>query len=220
MVHIEYGADDTGDIMVPANQQSFLEKTRGKCHIFTADGGFDFSEHYGTQEEEVFPLLVSSIIIGLQTMVKGGDFVLKVFDTELESTRDLIALLAYCFDEWTLYKPALSRPCNAEKYFLGRGCRFVPTWLINLLNDVRDRCKTQSGHLIHIFKMIPANVSENINLLKKEYLDQQIAALNYTLSHKDEWNSQPHLIWREIHDNSLSWCQHFQIPIKNVYVSG
>ena len=220
MVQIEYGADDTGDIMVPANQQSFLEKTRGKCHIFTADGGFDFSEHYGTQEEEVFPLLVSSIIIGLQTMVKGGDFVLKVFDTELESTRDLIALLAYCFDEWTLYKPALSRPCNAEKYFLGRGCRFVPTWVINLLNDVRDRCKNQTGHLIHIFKMIPANVADNINLLKKEYLDQQIAALNYTLSHKDEWNSQPHLVWKDIHENSLSWCRHFQIPIKNVYLSG
>jgi hypothetical protein len=55
MVQIEYGADDTGDIMSPANQTAFLEKTRSRCHIFTADGGFDFSEHYGTQEEEVFP---------------------------------------------------------------------------------------------------------------------------------------------------------------------
>ena len=51
MVHIEYGADETGDIMVPINQGAFLDKTRTKCHIFTADGGFDFSEHYGTQEE-------------------------------------------------------------------------------------------------------------------------------------------------------------------------
>ena len=28
MVHIEYGADDTGDILVPANQVAFLEKAR------------------------------------------------------------------------------------------------------------------------------------------------------------------------------------------------
>jgi hypothetical protein len=38
MVSIEYGADDTGDIMVPINQGAFLDKTRGKCQIFTADG--------------------------------------------------------------------------------------------------------------------------------------------------------------------------------------
>ena len=50
MVHIEYGADDTGDIMVPENQTAFLEKNRSRCSIFTADGGFDFSEHYGHQE--------------------------------------------------------------------------------------------------------------------------------------------------------------------------
>lgn len=217
MVHIEYGADDTGDIMVPANQLSFLEKTRGKCNIFTADGGFDFSEHYGTQEEEVFPLLVSSSLIGLQTMVKGGDFVLKVFDTELDSTRDLLAILAYCFDEWTLYKPSLSRPCNAEKYFLGRRCRFVPTWIMNLLSELRNNCKNTDQHLNKIFDKIPENVLNDINFLKKEYLDQQIAALNYTLLHKEEWESNPSVIWKSIQANSLIWCKQFQIPIKTSY---
>jgi len=217
MVHIEYGADETGDIIVPENQLAFLDKTRGRCHIFTADGGFDFSEHYGTQEEEVFPLLVSSSLIGLQTMVKGGDFILKVFDTELDSTRDLLAILAYCFDEWTLYKPALSRPCNAEKYFLGRGCRFVPTWIINILSKLRDHSRVTTEHLKHIFKEIPVNVANDLQALKKEYLDQQIAALNYTLSHKEEWNSNPNTIWKLIHENSLLWCQHFQMPIKSVY---
>jgi hypothetical protein len=54
-ISIEYGADNTGNILIPENQGSFLEKTRSKCHIFTADGGFDFSEHYETQEEEVLP---------------------------------------------------------------------------------------------------------------------------------------------------------------------
>jgi len=217
MVNIEYGADDTGDIMVAANQLSFLEKTRGKCQIFTADGGFDFSEHYSTQEEEVFPLLVSSALIGLQTMVKGSDFILKVFDTELSSTRDLLAILASCFDHWTLYKPALSRPCNAEKYFLGRGCKVIPIWIINLLSGLRDSYQmNQNQHkVIHtIFASIPDSVQKDIESLKKEYLDQQIAALNYSIAHKEEWNAHPQVIWKAIRENSVQWCRQFQIPIK------
>ena len=214
MVTIDYGADDTGDIMVPANQAAFLEKARGKCTIFTADGGFDFSEHYSTQEEEVFPLLVSSALIGLQTMVKGGDFVLKVFDTELKATREFIAMLAFCFDNWTLYKPALSRQCNAEKYFLGRGCRFVPTWILKTLAEMAAIVRGGTQHIHSIFPIIPPPINANIESLKKEYLDQQIAALEYAISHKNEWNTNPQVIWKSIYDQSVAWCREFQIPLK------
>jgi hypothetical protein len=211
MVNIEYGADDTGDIMIPANQAAFLNKAGGKCHIFTADGGFDFSEHYSTQEEEVFPLLVSSALIGLYSLVKGGDFVLKIFDTELKSTRDLISVLAHCFDNWTLYKPALSRPCNAEKYFIGRGCRAIPPWILRLLMDIRNI--SASGK--NIKSIFPTTAQNNIEMLKKEYLDQQIAALEYAISHRDEWNKEPHIIWKSIHDHSVAWCREFQMPLKS-----
>lgn len=215
MVNIEYGADDTGDIMVAANQFSFLEKTRGKCQIFTADGGFDFSEHYSTQEEEVFPLLVSSALIGLQTMVKGGDFILKVFDTELTCTRDLLAILAHCFDEWTLYKPALSRPCNAEKYFLGKGCKVVPLWILNLLSGLRNSYNLNNNKTLQsIFASIPEAVDKDIYTLQKDFLDQQIAALKYSISHKEEWNARPQLIWKANKEKSIQWCKYFQIPIK------
>jgi hypothetical protein len=112
----------------------------------------------------------------------------------------------------------LSRPCNAEKYFLGRGCRFVPTWIINLLSELRNVSKSEAGHLKQIFKGIPQNVTDDLENLKKEYLDQQIAALQYTLSHKEEWNSNPNSIWKLIHDNSLSWCRYFQIPIRQISV--
>ena len=217
MVHIEYGEDDTGDILVPINQSSFLERTRSKCDIFTADGGFDFSEHYGNQEEEVFPLLVSSALIGLQTLAKGGDFVLKVFDTELNATRDLLAILAFCFDHWTLYKPSLSRPCNAEKYFLGRRCRFVPAWIINTLSGIRDFYTKNSStgkRVTHIFNDIPESVKNDIQTLKNEYVEQQIDALKYAITHEDDWNKNSTIIWNEIHDNSLQWCRQFQMPIK------
>jgi hypothetical protein len=214
MVHIEYGSDDTGDILISENQEAFLNKTRESCNIFTADGGFDFSESYSTQEEEVFPLLVSSALIGLQTLAKGGDFVLKIFDTELESTLNLLAILAYCFDNWTLYKPSLSRPCNGEKYFLGRGYRSSPIWIINLFKNVRDSYVEDGKPIKSLFSSIPESLEKDIVSLKKDYLDQQVAALNYAISHKNEWNQTPMTIWKGIQEHSLQWCKQFQIPLK------
>ena len=214
MVHIEYGADETGDIMVPINQGAFLDKARSKCHIFTADGGFDFSEHYGTQEEEVLPLLISSALIGLQTLVRGGDFILKVFDTESKATMDLLALLASCFDFWTLYKPSLSRPCNAEKYFLGRGFRTAPGWILKTLVEIRNAYACGFKHMTSIFSSLPEQVQSGINSLKTDFLEQQVSALRYAISKKEEWNRDVEKQWKEIQDHSIHWCRQFQIPIK------
>jgi 23S rRNA U2552 (ribose-2'-O)-methylase RlmE/FtsJ len=214
MIHIDYGQDDTGDIMVPVNQGSFLNKTRNKCHIFTADGGFDFSEHYGTQEEEVLPLLISSTLIGLQCLVKGGDFILKVFDTETKATTDLLALISSCFDHWTLYKPGLSRPCNAEKYFLGRGFKGSPGWVLKTLIEIRNAYACGFKNMRFIFSSLPKKVEDDIINLKNDYLEQQINALKYAISNKDEWNTNFEKIWKEIQDYSIHWCRKFQVPIK------
>jgi hypothetical protein len=216
MVNIEYGADDTGDILVPKNQGAFLEKTRAKCQIFTADGGFDFSEHYGTQEEEVLPLLISSVLIGLQTLSRGGDFILKIFDTESCATVDLIALLASCFDHWTLYKPGLSRPCNAEKYFLGRGYKIAPGWIFKTLVEIRNAYACGFKHMTSIFTEIPKEISSDINSLIAYFMDEQISALHCAVSHKDEWNSNPELQWSQIQEHSVQWCKQFQIPTRHL----
>ena len=216
MVKIEYGADNTGDILIPMNQGAFLEKTRGRCDIFTADGGFDFSEHYGTQEEEVLPLLVSSAVVGLRTLVKGGDFVLKIFDTESKATMDLIALLSFCFDSWTLYKPSLSRPCNAEKYFLGRGSKPVPGWVLKTFVEIRNAYACGFKHMSSIFPSLPESITASIQMLKNEYFVQQVGALKYALSHKEEWTANPQKPWQEIQENSIYWCRAFQMPMRSL----
>jgi 23S rRNA U2552 (ribose-2'-O)-methylase RlmE/FtsJ len=216
MVSIEYGADETGDIMVPINQGAFLEKTRGKCQLFTADGGFDFSEHYGTQEEEVLPLLISSVLIGLQTLSKGGDFVLKIFDTESKATIDLIALMSSCFESWTLYKPGLSRPCNAEKYFLGRGYKIAPGWIFKTLVEIRNAYACGFKHMTSIFTEIPKEISSDINTLVKFFMDEQVAALKYAVASKDDWVSKPEKQWAQIQDHSIYWCKQFEVPIRNI----
>jgi 23S rRNA U2552 (ribose-2'-O)-methylase RlmE/FtsJ len=216
MVQIEYGEDGTGDIMLRENQKYFLDRARGKAYLFTADGGFDFSESYDTQEEEVFPLLVSSALIGLQTMVKGGDFVLKVFDTDLETTRHLILILAYCFDAWTLYKPALSRPCNGEKYFLGRGCRFVPQWVIETLADLRDAFASPDlAKPRDLLSKYPESIRAHLRNMMNEHQDHQEKAIQFAFDHQVSWNENPKAIWKQIHDSSVAWCKQFQMPLKS-----
>ena len=76
-VKIHYGADGTGDIYLSANQSSFIHLHETiKSHLFTGDGGFDFSTDYENQEKSVYPLLVSTALIGIQVLQHLLQFVL------------------------------------------------------------------------------------------------------------------------------------------------
>ena len=67
---------------------------------------------------------MASVRTGFEVLAPGGLFVLKFFDLYYDGTRDLICFLTKHFRRWTLYKPATSRPCNPELYFIGS--RFIP----------------------------------------------------------------------------------------------
>lgn len=119
-VVLEYGEDGTGNLLTPANQDVFVTKAKG-ASLFTADGGFDFSLDYSKQELNAFPLLLASFCVGLRSLAQGGTMVIKLFDIYSPATQDLILGSAVWFDAFTLYKPATSRPCNAERYFVAHG---------------------------------------------------------------------------------------------------
>jgi 23S rRNA U2552 (ribose-2'-O)-methylase RlmE/FtsJ len=144
-IQLEYGLDDTGDILNPINQKDFCKKVNN-CMLYTADGGFDFSIDYNKQEQNVFQLIVASFILGLKTLAENGCMIIKIFDMYSPATQDLILGSASCFKEFTLFKPLTSRPCNSERYFIGKG--FLKTkqtaeWISNL-QDVYEKHYTTS----------------------------------------------------------------------------
>ncbi len=47
--------------------------------------------------------------------------IVKLFDIYSEHTQLLVAIVGRQFQSWGLYKPATSRPCNSERYFIGKG---------------------------------------------------------------------------------------------------
>lgn len=121
-VNITYGVDDTGDLLKLENIDYFLEKQgHAKAHIYTADGGFDFSSDFNAQEETILPLLTAEFYLGLKSIQRGGIILVKIFDTILRPTLELVWIVTRCFREWTIVKPRTSRGGNAERYLICKG---------------------------------------------------------------------------------------------------
>ena len=122
---IHDGADGTGDILKRENQAEFVATVRKAhphgVHLYTADGGFDFSSDYNAQEDAIFPLLVAETVLGLKVLAKGGALIIKCFDTTEQETVDLIWLITRAFCEWKIVKPCTSRTGNSERYIVGLG---------------------------------------------------------------------------------------------------
>jgi len=216
-IKIVYGPDDTGNILNYANQNAFIEACTGKVHLFTGDGGFDFSMDYDSQEKIIFPLLLASVRMGLETLLPGGVFILKFFDIYHEPTRDLIKFLSQFFYRWTLYKPATSRPCNPELYFVGAGFRqpslAALTQLRTWAKDVSEgRIPTRlvttplPGIDTYLLSVIATSVKKQISYLEKVFslientnLTTQLQAIKDCL---------------KIHEViSFEWCKTFTVPV-------
>ena len=121
-IYITYGDTDTGDLLLLKNIDYFVERYgEKKAHIYTADGGFDFSSDFNAQEETILPLLTAEFYLGLKCICRGGIIIVKIFDTTLRPTLELLWIVTRYFREWSIIKPRTSRGGNAERYIVCKG---------------------------------------------------------------------------------------------------
>ena len=208
-IMIHHGQDGTGDIYVPENQRSFTAASKSGVCLFTADGGFDFSINYDVQEQRVFHLLVSSAITGIQTLSSEGCFILKLFDITSEHTKLFIALMSQNFKEWILYKPALSRPCNSERYFLGRKSRIPSGDLLKVLAEIQNQA---AKGLYPTHTGIPASISAYIDDHIQQTTAEQIRSIQQAIVYANQpelWYSTQRPIDLK---RCMSWCEKFSVP--------
>jgi len=210
-IKLEYGADDTGNILLHENQKSFCTAAEGS-QIFTADGGFDFSVDYANQEQMAFPLLLASFTMGLQCLAKGGTIIIKLFDIYSHATQDLFLGTARLFESFTLYKPATSRPCNSERYFIannfvGPADQQTMTWVKHL--QVISHAHTVSP----ITRLVKDSWPKEITKALQEHIEwqekQQTAVIEETL------NFDKDHLEKCISTNirlSKRWCEAFDVP--------
>ena len=209
-VKIHYGADGTGDIYVPANQQSFVQLHDIKSHLFTGDGGFDFSTDYENQEKSVYPLLIASALIGLQTLTAEGFFILKLFDVNASATQYLLRCITLCFKDWCLYKPATSRPCNSERYLICRGFRKAHPQILQALQQLQtqwntSQCVPQSDYFSFFTEKEKLYLQSHI----QDFASLQLQNLEKTLQLQHQQGKHD---WKEQYAHAQKWCTEFRIP--------
>jgi 23S rRNA U2552 (ribose-2'-O)-methylase RlmE/FtsJ len=210
-IKLIYGADGTGDIYVRANQDSFVAAATPSVQLFTADGGFDFSVDYSIQEKQAFRLVACSATIGVRSLSKDGCLVLKFFDLFSEATQILILLLSRCFQEWTLYKPCLSRPCNSERYFLGRGFKGVSATQIATFHAIQEEAAKDlyPRGLAQIampeeLAYLQSHITENTNHQLEAFAKARAYAKDPAAWYETQLNPD--------FQTSLQWCFRYRIP--------
>lgn len=207
-IKIHYGHDGTGDLYKRENQSSFVDLfAPSKALLFTGDGGFDFSVDYENQEKSMYTLLLASAITGLQVLAPEGTFILKLFDLFSSSTQFLLRCITLCFKEWILYKPAMSRPCNSERYLVCRGFRKLHPILLVLLKQMEQHAKEDRFPTVAWFSFFTENEKQYLQQHILETSQRQIQNIQKTIQLQHEPYD-----WRQQYQLAHQWCLQFRIP--------
>jgi len=216
-VYVETGIDNTGNILNPNNFLFCKEKYASSMDFITGDGGFDFSLDFSKQEIHISRLLFAQIAYALCMQKKNGCFILKIFDSFMHHTIDLIHLLSSFYEKVYISKPLTSRFANSEKYivcchFLHSSCKaFYP-----YLKSCFDHMMETPDAYIHRFLDIP---SSNYFLTKMEeynsiFGQQQMENIHQTLSLIDSKykNDKINNLVKINIQKSTNWCIKYDVP--------
>ena len=123
-VKIINGKDKTGNLYSPCNFIYCVEQFKNSMEIITADGGFDFSIDFNKQELMASRLILTEVFYAIMMQKKNGIFILKVFDTFLKISVEILYILSCFYKDVQICKPKTSRMANSEKYIICSGFKF------------------------------------------------------------------------------------------------
>lgn len=232
-VFIENGADQTGNIL---NIQNFIyckEKYKSSMDLITADGKCTFSVDCNnpqipaspsapllSQEQSNIQLLFAQIAFALCMQKKNGSFVLKIFDSFMLHTIDLLFLLSSFYEKIYITKPHTSRYANSEKYivcktFLFDSCDDFYPFLLEAFTKMISSEKK-------VFRFLNVPIPNHFLTKLEEYNSifgqQQIENIYYTISlieTKNKTEKMDHLIKTNI-QKCIHWCIRYIVPYNQI----
>jgi 23S rRNA U2552 (ribose-2'-O)-methylase RlmE/FtsJ len=223
-VFIEYGEDKTGNILSLENFKYCKEKYGLSMDLITADGGFDFSLDFNKQEINIGRLLFAQMSYALVMQKKGGNFILKLFDTFMQHSIDLLFILSSFYEKIYIIKPQTSRYANSEKYVVCKNFLYnsIDDFYPILCNNFEKMVNTDE--YIHRFIDCPIPI---IFITKLEEYNailgqQQIENIHYTISlikNKNKQDKIENLIKTNI-QKCISWCIKYNISYVNLVNTG
>lgn len=215
-VFIENGADGTGNLLSLENFGYCAEKYKSSIDIITADGGFDFSDDFNSQEMTIVKLLFAQICFAVTMQKKNGCFILKVFDCFMQHTVDLLYILSSFYDRVYITKPQTSRYANSEKYIVCKhftyksNAEFYPHLHKAFANMMEDR-----KHVSRFLRIpIPTFFLNKLEEYNSIFGQQQIENIQNTIilienKHKNE--RIENLLKMNI-QKSTNWCIKYAVP--------
>jgi len=200
------GKDGTGNIYDFKNVEMFIDTIKNDknyCGLITADGGFDYSNDYNSQEESSYQLLLSEIYIALNVQDIKGSFIIKVFDLFNYQTIQLIYLLYCCYSYIEIYKPTTSRLSNSEKYIVCTGFQGVSN---EILENIKENFNTPEK----INYDVPQSFIDDINNYNDIFVQGQIDTIENILKNIENYKKMP---TRSQIKNAIKWCELYHLPI-------
>ena len=203
---INRGIDGTGDIYKKENVDHLINQIgKNHCYLVTADGGFDYSKDYNTQEEISYRLFFCEIYTAMNIQKIGGNFIIKLFDMFNYQTIQLIYLLYCNYSYLEFFKPSTSRSSNSEKYLICSDFQGLsPKIKVDLEKHYSDPSK--------LYIDVPKSFIQNINEYNTQFSGLQITSINNNLKiiQRKKLIKVPTL--QQI-ETAKRWCELYNLPI-------
>jgi 23S rRNA U2552 (ribose-2'-O)-methylase RlmE/FtsJ len=221
-IALEYGSDDTGDILSPDNLSYCFQKYKNSMDIITADGGFDFSSDFNNQEKLACNLIFAEICFAILTQKKGGNFIIKFFDIFTLASVDLLYILSCFYTNIAITKPCTSRTANSEKYIVCENFKFDDTSAyydtFHNIFSWYDLKKVYIGRLLNsIIPTIYLNKIKEVNYLFGQHQIENINTTIELILTKHSSDKIDNLKKKNI-SRCIDWCSKNGIPYNNIVI--
>lgn len=219
-VFIENGATGTGDILCMDNFKYCVNKYGSSMDLITADGGFDFSTGFNSQEINITKLLYGQICYALCLQKQNGNFILKIFDCFMSHTIDLLYILSAFYEDVYITKPNTSRYANSEKYIVCKHFRFSSNtgFITNLATCFSDVLESTSPIYRFLNYPIASHFINKLEEFNAIFGHQQIDNIQQTMILIDNKNkdAKDGYIRNNI-QKCTNWCITHNIP-HNIFI--
>ncbi len=215
-VFIENGADNTGNIINKENLLYCFNKYGNSIDLVTGDGGFDFSLDFNNQENISSKIIFCQIAFAIAIQKKGGNCILKFFDTFTKISIDMIYLLSLVYSEVFFVKPYTSRYANSEKYIICKNFRLDNSKdLINVFANIINNFNKNSK-FTNIFNLeYPYFYLSKIQEYNAIFGQQQIETIASTLNLINKNICNLETINKNNIQKCIIWCQKHNVPFNN-----
>ena len=166
----------------------FVIKNKKNANLITCNGDVNTNN-----EVDIYKILLGEIITSINIQAKGGNLVIKLFDTFTKPTLKLICLLKSLYSEVFVCKPLMSRNFKQEKFLVCKDFKFSQDSALksisNKLFDLLDKAN-KAKNIYDFFSgyQLEDNFLKTILDINIKTSNSQYVAINDIIKYKNEGN--------------------------------